>query len=162
MSELISFTSLIIKLNKLRQAKQQIVLITGCFDILHTEHIKFIKSAKTRGDVLVLGLETDLRVNQLKGKGRPINRLKKRAYELKKTNVPDYIFALPENFNTKFDHTALIAKIRPNILAVSSHTLHLDKKKEIVSHYGGELRVVLPHNPQFSSSKLLQDLFPME
>ena len=50
---------------------KKIVLATGCFDILHPAHLEFLALAKEQGDVLIVGLETDARVRQLKGKDRP-------------------------------------------------------------------------------------------
>src|SRR4030042_1948648 len=93
---------------------------------------------------------------KLKGQGRPVNTLAKRINDLIKTGLPDYVFPLPEKFAITAEHEALIVLIRPDILAVSSHTDFLVNKTEIVKKYGGELRIVLPHNPSVSTSTLLQ------
>ena len=58
------------------------ILVTGVFDLLHQEHINFLTKAKAVGDILVVGLETDTRVKQLKGFNRPINSTKDRLQNL--------------------------------------------------------------------------------
>lgn len=141
-----------------RDQGKTIVLVTGCFDILHTEHRKFLQKAKKKGNILLVGMESDKRVRELKGQGRPVNKIKKRTKQLVDTNIPDYVFVLPEHFSATAEHERLIARIRPDILAVSAHTLHQGKKKEMVERYGGELRVVLPYNPGFSTSRLLSEV----
>jgi len=126
--------------------------------MLHSEHLQFLASAGKKGDYLLLGLESDKRVKQLKGKGRPVNTIKKRMKNLEKSGLVDYIFPLPEKFSTSAAHELLISQLRPRILAVSSHTLHQDRKKIIVERYGGQIRVVWPYNSKISSSILLADL----
>lgn len=155
MTNFVTLPDLLKKLALVRP-QQSIVLVTGCFDILHSEHIKLLQAAKNKGGMLLVGVESDRRVRQLKGIGRPVNRFAKRIRKLVETGIPDYVFPLPEKFDSSVEHEALMAKIRPQILAVSSHTDHLDQKKALVSRYGGELRVVLPHNPQISTSRLLK------
>jgi cytidyltransferase-like protein len=132
------------------------ILATGVFDVLHTEHKKFLKAAKKQGDVLWVGLETDARVKQLKGPNRPVNPLKVRIINLQSLKIADKVFALPKEFTTTAQHRALIKRIRPDILAVSAHSPNLAAKRKIMKDLGGELRAVLPKNPKISTTKLLQ------
>jgi D-beta-D-heptose 7-phosphate kinase/D-beta-D-heptose 1-phosphate adenosyltransferase len=141
-----------------RQPDQTLVLVTGVFDIVHSEHLKFLRAARQKGQILIVGLETDQRVLRLKGPGRPVNRLGKRLSNLAKTAIPDYVFPLPIQFDTTLDHQALLAVLRPDILAVSSHTLHLDKKKRLMAKYSGQLKVVLPYNAEVSTTKILKEV----
>jgi rfaE bifunctional protein nucleotidyltransferase chain/domain len=60
----------------------RIIWTNGCFDILHRGHIELFEYAKSLGDYLVVGIDTDERVRQLKGSSRPINNLKDRKYML--------------------------------------------------------------------------------
>ena len=131
------------------------VLVTGVFDLLHQEHINFLKKAKAAGDTLIVGLETDSRVKQLKGKARPINSLNTRIKNLEALNIADKIFALPEKFNKPEHHSTLINQIKPDILAVSSHTPNLSAKKHLIESIGGELKIVHRHNSKISTTKLL-------
>lgn len=132
------------------------VLVTGVFDILHDEHIKFLQKAKKLGDTLSIGIESDFRVRQMKGEGRPINSQSIRQQNLETLNIAQEVFVLPERFSKPEDHIALIQKIKPDFLAVSSHTKHLDEKRKILNECGGEVVVVHEHNPKISSSLILQ------
>ncbi|MFZ5438330.1 MAG: adenylyltransferase/cytidyltransferase family protein [Patescibacteria group bacterium] len=133
------------------------VLVTGVFDVLHQEHINFLLAAKKYGTKLVIGLESDHRVRQLKGKNRPIFNQQQRKKNLEKLAIADKVFILPEKFNTKADHLRLIKKLKPAVLAVSSHTAHLKEKQAIMKEVGGELKIVYQHNPAVSSSKLINN-----
>ena len=132
------------------------VLVTGVFDILHQEHRVFLQKAKALGDYLIVGIESDVRVKKIKGEGRPINSQDTRIKNLQNLAIADEIFILPEQFSKPEDHSALIEKIRPDFLAVSSHTKHLDKKKAILEKFDGKVVIVHDHNPHISTTKLLQ------
>ncbi len=132
-----------------------VTLVTGVFDLLHDEHRCFLKKAKDLGGKLVVGVESDVRVREIKGEGRPINSQEKRVQQLAALGLADEIFVLPEDFSSPAHHEALIAKIQPRYLAVSSHTKHLDKKQAILAKFGGEVKVVHQHNPQVSTTQLL-------
>lgn len=141
-----------------QKGSQALVLVTGCFDLLHQVHRAFLKAAKNKGDVLIVGLEQDKRVRTLKGFGRPVQNWPKRAGHLAALEDVDYVFALPIDFSKNKSHEGLIKKIRPDILAVSENTPFLDKKERIVKKYGGRILVVLPFNPHISTTKLLNEL----
>lgn len=132
------------------------ILVTGVFDILHSEHKKLLSAAKNLGGILLVGLETDARVRQLKGQGRPINPLRFRLKNLQQLGIADKVFALPKKFNDLNHFTALINQIRPEILAVSASTPHLAVKRRIMKQFAGRVVIVLPHNPKISTSKLLK------
>lgn len=139
----------------LRKQNKKLVLVTGVFDILHTEHRTFLKKARAQGDFLLIGLETDRRVRELKGEGRPINSAKARRANLAAWKLADEIFMLPTQFSRPGDHDNLIAQIKPAVLAVSSHTAHIEKKQAILQKYGGQVIVVHEHNPEVSTTTLL-------
>lgn len=138
--------------------KKTIVLTTGVFDILHFEHKKFLQKAKKQGNTLLVGLETDSRVKKLKGPTRPINPIQTRIKNLKRWKIADQVFALPEKFNSLKNHHALINQIKPNILAVSSHTPNLPAKRKLMESIGGTLKIVHPHNPKISVTKILKSI----
>jgi len=139
-----------------RQLSGTLVLVTGIFDVLHPEHKKFLKAAKQQGDILLIGLESDARTRQLKGKARPLNPINNRLQNLAKWGIANYIFPLPETFNIPQDHEKLIKKIKPDILAISSHTPNQPQKKNIIEKYAGQLKVVYSHNPKISTSKMIK------
>jgi rfaE bifunctional protein nucleotidyltransferase chain/domain len=138
-----------------RQNNQTLVLATGVFDILHQEHLHFLEKAKAVGDVLLVGIESDQRVRQLKGEGRPINTELIRWQNLDQLRLADAVFVLPDQFGNREDYVLLIETIRPQILAVSSHTLHIDRKQAVMKLVGGEVRVVHDHNPAISTTQIL-------
>ena len=132
------------------------VLVTGVFDILHSEHKKLLSAAKKLGGILLVGVETDARVRRLKGPGRPINPLRLRLKNLRQLGIADKVFTLPKQFNDLNYFTALINQIKPDILAVSASTPHLAIKRRIMKQFGGRVVVVLPHNPKISTTKMLK------
>lgn len=136
--------------------KSKTILVTGCFDVLHAEHKKFLRAAKNLGGKLLIGVETDTRVRQLKGPGRPINSLKTRLKNLRQLKIADQVFALPKQFNRPEDYKKFIVKIKPDILAVSASTPFLWNKRQLMASIGGEVVVVLPHNPKISTTKMLK------
>lgn len=134
-----------------------LTLVTGVFDLLHEEHRLFLEKAKALGDLLLVGLESDVRVRQMKGEGRPIHDVDSRRRHLTTWGLADFIFILPEQFSQPADHRRLIAQIRPDFMAVSSHTRFLAEKQQILSEFGAKLVVVHEHNPLLSSSILLEE-----
>jgi len=132
------------------------VLVTGVFDILHQEHISFLKKAKAAGDFLIVALETDARTRHLKGKGRPVNNLKTRILNLQRLSIADQVIPLPEQFDHPKDHLKFLEEIKPDILAISSHTPNQLQKLELMHQIGGELQIVHPHNPEVSTTRMVQ------
>lgn len=131
------------------------VLVTGVFDILHQEHQLFLEKAKALGGELWVGLESDTRVKQIKGPDRPINNQDVRQQNLEALGIADHVFILPEQFSQPADHERLIAELKPDVLAVSSHTDHLDKKQALLAKFGGQVVIVHQHNPAVSTTQLL-------
>lgn len=143
-------------IQKAKINNQKTVLVTGVFDVLHQEHINFLTKAKSIGEFLIIGIETDARVEQMKGDQRPNNSQDERLKNLKSLNIADTIFILPDRFSDSKEHQKLISQIKPDILAISSHTKHQLKKKKIIKKHGGTLKIVHQHNPQVSTTKTLK------
>ncbi len=135
-----------------------IVLVTGVFDLLHAEHIAFLHKAHALGHTLLIGVESDARVRALKGEGRPVQTAAVRVNALADLNLADRIFILPEQFSTQADHRQLLAELKPDILAVSAHTLYQKEKRTLMEEIGGKVVVVHEHNPAVSTSKTLAAL----
>lgn len=132
--------------------QKTVVLVTGVFDLFHKEHKLFLQRAKELGDILVVGVESDLRVRQLKGENRPIWNEEQRVSAIMKTKIADVVFVLPQKFSRPSDHEALIERIKPNFLAISSHTPHQSEKQSIIEKFGGQLVIVHQHNPKVSTT----------
>ncbi len=99
------------EVSKLRKKSKKIVFTNGCFDIIHAGHISYLNEAKTLGDVLIVGLNSDKSVRRLKGEGRPVINEQDRAYILANLKPVDYVAVFDED--TPYE---LIKEIRPDIL----------------------------------------------
>src|SRR5690242_4387163 len=104
----------------LHQAGKTIVLATGFFDLLHVEHSNFLRKAKAVGDILIIAVESDARARQLKGEGRPIEPQTVRCQKV--GSYADFVIALGDDFNNPAAYESLMAAVRPDVYAVSSHT----------------------------------------
>ncbi|MDD6572627.1 MAG: D-glycero-beta-D-manno-heptose 1-phosphate adenylyltransferase [Thermoflexaceae bacterium] len=93
------------------QRHKKIVFTNGCFDILHIGHIRYLKEAKAKGDILVLGLNSDASVKRLKGPSRPVNNERDRMDMLAEMEFIDYVVLFEED--TPYN---LITRVKPDIL----------------------------------------------
>ena len=96
---------------ELKARDKKIIFTNGCFDILHAGHVRYLETAKSYGDVLILGLNSDRSVTALKGEGRPINIQLDRAYILAALEAVDYVVVFDED--TPYN---LIKAIKPHVL----------------------------------------------
>ena len=96
---------------ELKARGKRVVFTNGCFDLLHAGHVKYLETAKSFGDVLIIGLNSDRSVTALKGEGRPINAQMDRAYILAALEVVDYVVIFDEDTPYK-----LIKAIKPHTL----------------------------------------------
>ena len=122
----------LIKELKLRNKK--IIFTNGCFDLVHAGHIRYLENAKSFGDILILGLNSDVSVAKIKGSGRPINNQADRAYILAALEVVDYVVIFDEDSPYE-----LIKLIRPNILVKGGD---YKGKKVIGQNLVDELKIV--------------------
>ena len=88
----------------IKEKSKRIVFTNGCFDLIHMGHISYLESAKSFGDILIVGLNSDRSITSIKGKGRPINTQSDRAYILAALEVVDYvvIFVVHQSFLASF------------------------------------------------------------
>lgn len=114
-NKILSPDQLILKLAYWRFKKYRIVFTNGCFDILHLGHIDYLSKARSTGDMLIIGLNTDDSVRRLKGSSRPINDENARARILASFNFVDAVVLFNED--TPYD---LIKAIQPDILVKGS------------------------------------------
>ena len=119
---------------ELKSKGKKIVFTNGCFDLLHAGHVSFLETAKSFGDVLILGLNSDRSVTALKGKERPINIQADRAYILAALEVVDYVVIFDED--TPYE---LIKAIKPHTLVKGGDY----KGKEVIGQdIADELKLV--------------------
>lgn len=152
MGKIITFNHLKKIVDFIKKKNQSIVLVGGCFDILHVGHIKFLKEAKKYGDYLLVLLESDEIVKRLKGKNRPHFNQKDRAEVLSSIKYVDYVFCIPP-LKTDEEYNKLVSLISPDIIAVTINDPLFAKKKNQAKMVGGKIRII-PHVVTFSSSQL--------
>ena len=97
--------------SRLKEQNKKVVFTNGCFDILHKGHVSYLNIAKSFGDVLILGLNSDASVKRLKGETRPINTEDDRAYILSALECVDYVVIFDED--TPYE---LIKMVQPDTL----------------------------------------------
>jgi len=91
-------------------ANQRMVFTNGCFDLIHVGHVRYLSSAKQLGDILVVGLNSDASVRQLKGQGRPLNPETDRAEVLAAMKPVDHVVIFNE---ARVDR--LVTVLRPDL-----------------------------------------------
>jgi len=106
-----TLNEMILLCTELKARGKRVVFTNGCFDLLHAGHVKYLETAKSFGDVLIIGLNSDKSVTALKGEGRPINAQMDRAYILAALEVVDYVVIFDEDTPYK-----LIKAIKPHTL----------------------------------------------
>lgn len=122
-----------------REAGRRIVFTNGCFDILHAGHALYLQDAKSRGDVLIVGLNADAGIRRLKGAERPIIEQEDRAILLAALASVDHVVLFEED--TPFD---LISEILPDVL-VKGGDWTIDKivGADIVIKRGGKVESIM-------------------
>lgn len=120
--------------HRLKHQGRKVVFTNGCFDILHRGHASYLQKAKSLGDFLIVGINSDESVRRLKGESRPVNMLEDRAYILGALESVDYVVAFDED--TPYE---LLQKVYPDILVKGADYTG----KEIVgSDLAGEVQLI--------------------
>ena len=110
-NKIVSLRTLKTKLAAARKQGQKIVFTNGCFDILHAGHVSVLEFSRAKGDVLVVGLNSDASVKRLKGPTRPVNKEADRALVLAALQAVDVVCVFPED--TPYN---LIKLVQPDVL----------------------------------------------
>jgi rfaE bifunctional protein nucleotidyltransferase chain/domain len=139
--------------DSLRAQGRKLVLTNGCFDLLHVGHVRYLQAAGALGDALVVAINGDDSVRELKGKGRPLNSEKDRAEIVAALACVDYAVIFPE-----IRVTRMIEKVRPAIYVKGGDytpaTLHSEERAAL-EKVGAEIRI-LPFEPGHSTSDLIE------
>jgi D-beta-D-heptose 7-phosphate kinase/D-beta-D-heptose 1-phosphate adenosyltransferase len=122
--------------DRLHAEGRTLVFTNGCFDILHRGHADYLAFARSQGDALVVGLNSDASVRRAKGPTRPVNPEQDRAYVLGSLRVVDFVVIFEED-----EPRDLISQILPDVLVKGKDWAHYVSGREIVEANGG--RVVL-------------------
>jgi len=122
--------------DRLHSEGRTLVFTNGCFDILHRGHADYLAFARSQGDALVVGLNSDASVRRFKGPTRPVNPQDDRAFVLGSLRAVDYVVIFDED-----EPRDLIAQILPDVLVKGKDWAHYVSGRDIVEAHGG--RVVL-------------------
>ncbi len=139
---------------KLRAEQKSIVLVGGCFDVLHIGHLEFLKGAKKLGDVLLVLLESDETIQKLKGSKRPINTQEDRAKMLEALEMVDFIVPLPPFSNKDYD--SLTNSIKPAIIATTKGDTARHHKERQAREIGAEVVDVVEPVSNKSTTRVIK------
>ncbi len=121
-----------------RALGEKIVFTNGCFDILHAGHISYLEEARAMGDRLIVGINSDASVRELKGPDRPVNNLEARMHVLSGLSAVDWVVAFSESTPEN-----LLRDLQPDLLVKGGdYGISGVVGADIVQAYGGEVRVL--------------------
>lgn len=136
MSNVLSKESMKSLRERLKNEKKKVVFTNGVFDLIHAGHVDYLNKAKATGDVLIVGLNSDLSVKKIKGEKRPLVNQNERAFILSNLKAVDYVVIFEEE--TPYE---LINMLVPDVL-VKGADWSLDKivGSDIVLENGGKVK----------------------
>lgn len=136
--KLVSREELRRRVEQWRAEGNRIVLANGGFDVLHVGHIRYLQAAKALGDKLVVAVNSDMSVRQLKGEGRPAVPESERAELIAALEAVDAVLIFPE-----LDVRAVIQEVRPNVHAKGTdYTADSVPERDEVQACGGRVAIV--------------------
>ena len=150
---LVSLEELLEVLQEERKKGKRVVFTNGCFDIIHAGHVDYLRKAKSLGDILVVGLNSDESIRRIKGEKRPIIPQRMRAEVLSSLKPVDYVVIFEEDTPEN-----LIKAIRPEVL-VKGGDWELSKVvgKDFVESYGGKV-LTIPFTYEISTTKIINTI----
>jgi len=136
-----------------RQNGKKIVLTNGCFDFFHVGHIRYLAGAKAFGDFLIVAVNSDEQVRNLKGENRPLMPERERAEMISAIRFVDYVTIFPEPTAEE-----LIRALRPDFHAKGTdYTAETVPERAVVREYGGQV-VIVGDAKDRSSTNLIQKI----
>jgi rfaE bifunctional protein nucleotidyltransferase chain/domain len=131
----------------LKKAGKRIVFTNGCFDILHRGHVLYLEEARGKGDILVVGVNTDASVREIKGEKKPIIPQEGRMTVLAALEAVDYVVPFDEP-----DPFELISFLRPHVLVKGGDW----DEREVVGRELVEQTAVVPFVEGYSTSRIIE------
>ena len=143
----------------LRAAGKKLVATNGCFDLLHVGHIRYLNAARELGDALIVGINGDQSVRELKGAGRPVNSERDRAEIVAALECVDLVAIFPDVRATRFLELAA-----PDVYVkggdYNQDTLNAEERR-VLQKIGAKIDIV-PFEHGYSTSDLLARLSKMK
>jgi rfaE bifunctional protein nucleotidyltransferase chain/domain len=133
----------------LKKDGKRICFTNGCFDIVHQGHVRYLEEAREKGDILIVGVNTDSSVREIKGENKPIIPLEGRMTVLAALEAVDYVvpFAEPDPFE-------LISHLRPHVLVKGGDW----DEQEVVGKELVEETIVIPYVEGASTSGIIKTI----
>ena len=157
MAKILDKHALIQERQILRSQGKRLVFTNGCFDLLHTGHVRYLREARSLGDALVVALNSDRSVGVLKGEGRPILNEAERAEVISALEAVDYVIVFDQETPRE-----LIKDILPDVLVKGGDwTLDEIIGREEVESAGGTVRS-LPYVEGSSTSDIIERVIRIE
>jgi len=137
----------------IKASGKTLVFTNGCFDIIHAGHVRYLAEARKLGDCLIVGLNSDRSVRELKGPTRPVNQQEDRAEVMAALAAVDYVVVFDERTAEN-----LISKVKPDIYVKGGDYCIEDiPEAKIVATNGGKT-VLIPEVPGRSSSNIIKKI----
>lgn len=134
-------------LDEHRRARRKIVFANGVFDLLHAGHVRYLQAARSEGDVLVVGINSDASTRKLKGEGRPILTERARATLVAALGAVSYVVIFDET-----DVNALLREFQPDVHAKGSdYTSETVPERELARLLG--IRIAIVGDPKRHSTR---------
>ena len=134
-------------LDEHRRAHRKIVFANGVFDLLHVGHVRYLQAARSEGDVLVVGINSDASTRKLKGEGRPILTERARAALVAALEAVSYVVVFDEP-----DVNALLREFQPDVHAKGTdHTADTVPERELAKLLG--IRIAIVGDPKRHSTR---------
>jgi D-beta-D-heptose 7-phosphate kinase/D-beta-D-heptose 1-phosphate adenosyltransferase len=138
---------------RLQEDGKRVVWTNGCFDILHVGHITYLMTARERGSVLVVGLNSDASVRAIKGENRPVINEQDRATVLAALECVDYLVLFDDKTPLR-----LLDTLRPDVYAKGGdYTIDtiVQEERRLVESYNGEIAII-PGVPGHSTTNIIE------
>ncbi|PYJ06439.1 MAG: D-glycero-beta-D-manno-heptose 1-phosphate adenylyltransferase [Verrucomicrobia bacterium] len=139
----------------MRASGRRLVVTNGCFDLLHLGHVTYLETARNQGDALLVGVNSDESVRQLKGAGRPLNEEQDRAAVVAALASVDGVCVFAERTASRF-----LAAAQPDVYVKGGdytvETLNADERGT-VEQAGGKI-VIIPFVPGKSTTEMLKKI----
>ena len=150
MAQVLNLTELTAERARLREAAQRVVFTNGCFDLLHPGHVRYLQQARALGDVLIVALNSDRSVRELKGPARPILQEAERAEVIAALACVDYVMIFDDPTPQR-----VIATLLPDVLVKGGDwSIENIVGREEVEAVGGQV-LSLPFVDGLSTSDLI-------
>jgi rfaE bifunctional protein nucleotidyltransferase chain/domain len=153
MGRIVSQEELIALLGRANRGSRRVVFTNGCFDLLHSGHIRTLEDARSLGDVLVVGLNRDASVREAKGDSRPVVAENERAELLAALEAVDFVVLFGEPTPRE-----LIGQLLPDVLVKGADWGSTEiVGREEVERGGGQV-ISIPLEPGYSTTSILQKI----